>query len=200
MLVIGLTGGIGSGKSTVADALAARGAGVIDTDLIARELTEPGETALAEIAAAFGPEVMDAHGRLDRGALRAHVFADSAARRRLEAILHPRIEARMLERLAALRTPYAVLVVPLLLETGQQALTNRVLVVDVPESVQIERVRRRSALTDAEIERIIASQIGRAERLARADDVLDNSADPDRLIAQVEALHRRYLALAASIS
>lgn len=199
MLVVGLTGGIGSGKSTVADALAARGAGVIDTDVLARELTAPGSPAVEEIAAAFGAEVIRPDGGLDRDALRTLVFREPEARRRLEAILHPRIKRRMLERLAGLDTPYAVLVVPLLFETDQQHLADRVLVVDVPEALQLERVRRRSGLTETETARIIASQIGRAERLARADDIIDNSGDRRALLAQIERLHRQYLQLAGTL-
>jgi dephospho-CoA kinase len=198
MLVIALTGGIGSGKSTVADELAARGAGVIDTDLLARELTEPGQPALGEIAATFGPRIIDYDGRLDRDVLRGLVFADPQARRKLEAILHPRIKDLMLERLAALDAPYAVLVIPLLFETNQDVLADRVLVVDLPEPVQLERVRRRSGLPTAEIERIIASQISRNERLARADDIIDNAGDHPALLAEVERLHQRYLQLAAA--
>jgi dephospho-CoA kinase len=198
MLVIGLTGGIGSGKSTVADALAARGAGVIDTDRIARELTEPGDPSLARIAATFGAEVIHEDGRLDRDALRRLVFDDPDARRRLEGILHPRIKDRMLERLAVLDAPYAVLVIPLLFETNQQNLVDRTLVVDVPEPIQIERVRRRSGLADADILRIIASQIERTERLARADDIIDNGNDLPALLAQVEQIHRLYLKLASA--
>ncbi len=198
MLVIGLTGGIGSGKSTVADALAARGAGVIDTDLIARELTEPGQPTLGEIAATFSGDLIGSDGRLDRDALRALVFSDPEARARLEAILHPRIKDRMVERLAALDASYAVLVIPLLFETNQDTLADRVLVVDVPETVQRERVRRRSGLTDSEIDRIIASQISRTERLARADDILDNSGDLPALSEQVERIHCSYIDLAGT--
>jgi dephospho-CoA kinase len=199
MLVIGLTGGIGSGKSTVADALAARGAGVIDTDVIARELTEPGQAVLAEIAATFGTELIGPDGRLDRDALRTQVFSDADARARLEGILHPRIKDRMLELLAALDSPYAVLVIPLLFETNQHTLVDRVLVVDVPETAQRERVRRRSGLSPSEIDRIVASQISRAERLARADDILDNSGDLPALLAQAERIHRIYIALAGDL-
>jgi dephospho-CoA kinase len=198
MLVIGLTGGIGSGKSTAADALAARGAGVIDTDRIARELTEPGDPCLARIAATFGAEVIQTDGRLDRDALRRLVFDDPDARRRLEGILHPRIKERMLERLAVLDAPYAVLVIPLLFETNQQNLVDRTLVVDVPEPIQIERVRQRSGLAEADILCIIASQIERTERLARADDIIDNSNDLPALLAQVEQMHGRYLKLASA--
>jgi dephospho-CoA kinase len=200
MLVIGLTGGIGSGKSTVADALAARGAAVIDTDVIARELTEPGQPALDEIAATFGADLIGPNGRLDRDALRTLVFSDPDARTRLEGILHPRIKARMLERLSEVDAPYAVLVIPLLFETNQNALVDRVLVVDIPEKAQHERVRRRSGLTHREIDRIVASQISRAERLARADDVLDNSGDLPALLTQVERIHRTYITLAGALN
>jgi dephospho-CoA kinase len=199
MLVIGLTGGIGSGKSTVADALAARGAGVIDTDVIARELTEPGQPALGEIAATFGADLIRSDGRLDRDALRALVFSDADARTRLERILHPLIKDRMLERLAALDAPYAVLVIPLLFETNQHTIVDRVLVVDLPETVQRERVQRRSGLTHSEVDRIVASQISRAERLTRADDILDNSGDLPALLAQAERIHCRYIELAGNV-
>jgi dephospho-CoA kinase len=198
MLVIGLTGGIGSGKSTVSDALAARGAGVIDTDVIARELTEPGQPALGEIAATFGADLIRS-GRLDRDALRALVFSDADARTRLERILHPLIKDRMLERLDALDAPYAVLVIPLLFETNQHTLVDRVLVVDVPETVQRERVQRRSGLTHSEVDRIVASQISRAERLSRADDILDNSGDLPALLAQAERIHCSYIELAGNV-
>ncbi|UHD14900.1 dephospho-CoA kinase [Thiocapsa bogorovii] len=200
MLVIGLTGGIGSGKSTVADALAASGAAVIDTDVIARELTEPGQPALREIAATFGADLIGPNGRLNRDALRALVFSNSDARARLEGILHPRIKDRMLKQLAETDAPYAVLVIPLLFETNQHTLVDRVLVVDLPESEQRQRVRLRSGLTDGEIDRIVSSQISRAERLARADDILDNSRDRPALLAQVEGIHRTYLALADGLN
>lgn len=198
MLKIGLTGGIGSGKSTVAERLAALGAGVIDTDLIARELTEPGTPTLARIATEFGPQILAADGTLNRAALRQRVFLDPTARARLESILHPAIRARMLERTAALQTPYAVLAVPLLFETGQDSLMDRVLTVDCPEEIQIARVQQRNGLARDEIVRILASQIPRAERCARADDIVDNGGPLDALGPQIERLHRRYLQLAAS--
>jgi len=194
--LVGLTGGIGSGKSTVADQLGALGAGVIDTDLIARELTEPGTPTLARIAADFGPGILLPDGTLDRSNLRRRVFQDAGARARLESILHPPIRALMLQRAGQLQTPYAVLVIPLLLETGQVSLVDRVLVVDCPEPIQIERVVRRNGLSEAEVRRIIASQIPRAERIARADDLIDNQGEPRDLMAQVDRLHRAYLALA----
>ncbi len=195
MLVVALTGGIGSGKSTVADLFAASGAGIVDTDVLSRELTRPGSPAVGEIAAAFGRQVIQPDGTLDRAALRALVFAKPAARKDLESILHPRIRALMLERLRALDTPYAMLVIPLLVETGQHTLADRVVVVDVPENTQVERVQRRSGLTEAEVQRIIASQASREERLACADHIIDNSGDPALLQPQVERLHLRFLTL-----
>lgn len=195
MLVVALTGGIGSGKTTVSDLFAELGAGVIDTDLLSRELTSPGSPALSEIATELGPGMLGPDGALDRTALRQRVFADPAARGRLEGILHPRIRSLMLERLAGLEAPYAVLVIPLLLETGQQVLADRVLVVDAPEQIRIDRVHRRSGLAESEIQAIIASQASRDQRLARADDIIDNSGGPERLRHQVEQLHRRYLTL-----
>lgn len=198
MLLIGLTGGIGSGKSTVAELFAGLGAGVVDTDLLARELTRPGTETLARIAAEFGPEVLKPDGSLDRARLREQAFADPAALARLEAILHPPIRDLMLKRAAELKTPYVVLMIPLLYETGQESLVDRVLVVDCPESVQLERVKGRSALPETQITRIMGSQLPRMERLARADDLIDNQGPPSALQSQVKDLHRRYLTLAAS--
>lgn len=196
-LVVALTGGIGSGKTTVADRLAELGAGVIDTDEISRALTARDGAALEPIAAAFGPEIRLADGTLDRTRLRRIVFADPSARARLESILHPLIEATMLERLAGLRTDYAVLVIPLLFETGQERHADRVLVVDVPESVQIARVMQRSGLPEAEVRRIIASQIPRQERNARADDIIDNSGERAALEPRLHELHMTYTRIAA---
>lgn len=198
MFVVALTGGIGSGKSTAADRFAALGAGIVDSDQISHELTATGSPLLAEIAAKLGDWALGPDGALDRVAVRRAVFADPQARARLEAILHPRIRALTLERLSALATPYAILVIPLLFETGQERLAERVLVVDLPQEQQIDRVRRRSGLPEEEIRRIIASQIARAERLARADDVIDNSRGPDALARQVERLHSLYLEHAAT--
>jgi len=196
MLTIALTGGIGSGKTTVADRLAELGAGVIDTDQLSRELTADDGPMLPDLREAFGDSVFHSDGRLDRAALRQRVFDDPSARKRLESILHPPIRRMMLERLEALDTPYAVMVVPLLLETGQQRLAQRILVVDAPEDVQIERVRTRSGLTVAEIERIIASQIPRNARLAHADDIIDNAGAPETLEPQIQRIHRHYMDLA----
>jgi dephospho-CoA kinase len=195
--VVGLTGGIGSGKSRAADAFAALGASVVDTDAIAHELTARGGAALAAIVEAFGREALDADGAMDRLRMRERVFRDAAARQRLEAILHPMIRIESQRRIAATSAPYVVHVVPLLVESpGYRERVQRVLVVDCPEELQIERVRSRSGLAAAEVRRIIATQMPRAQRLAAADDVLDNSGDPAALEAQVARLHRRYLELA----
>ncbi|BCU05654.1 dephospho-CoA kinase [Allochromatium tepidum] len=197
-LVVALTGGIGSGKTTVADRLAVLGAGVIDTDEISRALTARDGAALEPITAVFGPDIRLADGTLDRARLRELVFSDPSARARLESILHPRIEAIMLERLAALQTDYAVLVIPLLFETGQERHADRVLVVDVPESIQIARVMRRSGLSETEVRRIIAGQIPRLERNARADDLVDNSGTRADLEPRLRELHRIYTRMAAA--
>jgi len=192
-LLIGLTGGIGSGKTTVADLFAARGAAVVDTDAIAHELTAPGGAAIAAIRAEFGDAVIRADGALDRDAMRERAFEDPAARRRLEAILHPMIRAESRRRLEAAEGPYAMLVVPLLVESGDRAGgVDRILVVDCPVEVQVERVMRRSGLTRDRVATILAAQASRAQRLAAADDVIDNGGAPDALDAHVEALHRRY--------
>ncbi len=192
-LVVGLTGGIGSGKSTVAELFAARGAMVVDTDAIAHELTAPGGAAIAAIRAGFGDGVIRPDGALDRDAMRERVFDDPAARHRLEAILHPMIRAESRRRLELADGPYALLVVPLLVESGDRAGgVDRILVVDCPVEVQVERVMRRSGLTRDRVATVLAAQASRAQRLAAADDVIDNGGAPDALPAQVEALHRRY--------
>lgn len=201
MFVVGLTGGIGSGKSTVADLFVAEGMPMIDTDVIARQLTAPGGAALESIRATFGEAVMQTDGTLDRAVLRRHVFADADARHQLEAILHPLIRQRVEQALAALNAPYALVVIPLLVETGgYRDRLNRVLVVDCPEELQIARVTARSGLAPDEVRGILAAQAGRAERLAIADDVITNSDSVGALQAEVKALHQRYLALAAASS
>jgi dephospho-CoA kinase len=199
MFAVGLPGGIGSGKSTVADLFAELGTPVIDTDVIARDLTAPGAAALEAIRAVFGEAVMHADGTLDRAALRRRVFADSMARRQLEAILHPRIRQAVERTLAMLTTPYALIVIPLLVETGgYRDMLNRVLVVDCPEDVQIARVVARSGLSHDEAKAILAAQAGRAERLAAADDIIVNTASLEALRAEAATLHQRYLALAGA--
>ena len=196
MLRIGLTGGIGSGKSAVAERFAQRGVPVIDTDVVAREVVAPGQPALDEIVRAFGTDLLDAQGGLDRRRLRERVFADDAARRRLERILHPRIREAVQQRLAALTAPYCILVVPLLVETGFGPV-DRVLVVDVDEARQLERTSRRDQATPQSVRRIMGAQASRQERLARADDVISNNGGLEDLERQVEELHQRYLALAS---
>lgn len=199
MFVVGLTGGIGTGKSTVADLFAERGAAVIDTDVIARALVAPGEEALAEIHAAFGDAVIAPDGTLDRALLRRQVFADANARHRLEAILHPRIRRAVEAELGRVHSPYALVVIPLLVETGDyRDLLDRVLVIDCPETMQLARVMARNALTRDEAAAIVAAQAGRAERLALADDVIANTGVPDALAPQVATLHRKYLELSAA--
>ncbi len=192
MLKVGLTGGIASGKSEAARAFAALGAPVIDADELAREATAPGSAGLAEIVASFGAEYLDADGALNREKLRARVFADAGARKRLEAIVHPRVRALLGERLAGLETPYAISVVPLLVETGMDKEMDRVLVVDCPEAAQIERIMARDGETEASARTILRTQASRAERLRIADDVLMNDAGLERLRAQVRDLNDRY--------
>ncbi|MFN3716630.1 MAG: dephospho-CoA kinase [Thiobacillus sp.] len=197
MFVVGLTGGIGAGKSAVSERFARLGVPVVDTDVIARELTAPGGEALPSIREAFGGSVFIQAGELDRAALRRRVFADPAARARLETILHPRIRHIAGQRLAALDAPYALLVVPLLLETGAYAgLVQRTLLVDCPETMRVERVMARSALTRSDIEAIMAAQWRDDERRAAVDDRLDNAGGMEALDAAVAALHSRYLELA----
>lgn len=201
MFTVGLTGGIGSGKSTVADCFAAHEVPVIDTDVVAREVTVPGGEALDAIRAAFGETAIQPDGTLDRAALRRRIFSDVGERHRLEAILHPRIRKIVMQSLATLTAPYALVVIPLLVETGgYRDVLNRVLVVDCPEDLQIARVMARSGLARDEVEAILAAQAGRAERLASADDVILNTASPEALRTQVATLHQRYLALSTTAS
>lgn len=193
-LVVGLTGGIGSGKSTVADLFAAQGATIIDTDVIAHGLTRPDGAAIPPIRAAFGDRYIAEDGALDRAAMRALVFSDPTARHRLEKLLHPLILAQTESELVQARAPYAIVVVPLLPQVPAfRRLVQRVLVVDCDEATQLARVIRRSRMAETEVRAIIASQTPRAERLALADDVIRNDGDLDALSDQVDTLHRRYL-------
>ncbi len=197
MLIIGLTGGIASGKTTVADLFAARGVPLVDADVSAREVVAPGSSGLAAVVEAFGSEILTTTGELDRRALRARVFGQPEERRRLESILHPLIRQHLQDSLQALSGPYALLVAPLLLEGDLSKAVQRVLVVDVPEEVQIARVMSRDGSSREEAEAILRAQMSRQERLARADDVIVNDGDLDALEPQVERLHRQYLRLAA---
>jgi len=198
--VVGLTGGIGSGKSAAADCFAALGVGLVDTDAIAHELTAAGGAAMPALVAAFGAEVAAADGALDRGRMRRLVFADPAARGRLEAILHPLIRALSAERCRFAGSPYVILAVPLLVESGTyRERCDRIVVVDCPESLQISRVMARNGLGEAEVRAIMATQASRAERLAVADDVIANDGDLANLEKQVGELHRKYLRLSSQI-
>ncbi|WP_089677666.1 dephospho-CoA kinase [Halomonas shengliensis] len=194
-MIIGLTGGIASGKSTVARAFAALGAPWVDADDVAREVVAPGEPALAEIAKRFGARVLNDDGTLNRRELREIVFADEGERRWLESVTHPRIRERLiahLERLVADGAPYVLLVTPLLFESGQVEMVDRALVIDVPEALQIERTAARDGVDADQARRIVAAQMPRAERLARADDVLDNGGSEAEMRRQVAELDRRY--------
>jgi dephospho-CoA kinase len=194
---VGLTGGIGSGKTTVAQRFAALGAAVVDTDEISRALTGAGGAAMAALREAFGERFVTAEGALDRAAMRALAFEDPLARAKLEAILHPAIRAEADRALAAARGPYAVLVVPLLFETGGYAKrVDRTLVVDCPEEVQVERAARRSGLASADVRAIMDAQWPRWRRLQAADDVVWNGGEAAALDAQCTALDARYRALA----
>jgi dephospho-CoA kinase len=196
MLIIGLTGGIGSGKTAVSDGFAQRGVPIIDTDVLAREVVQPGQPTLQEIVDVFGTTCLDANGALDRGYLRRTVFADPESRHRLEAILHPRIRQLMQARIAALTGPYCIVVVPLLTETGMTKWFHRILVVDVPEAVQIQRVMARDKMDETHAKHILSAQASREKRLAIANDVVENTGDLDALDHQVETLHHTYLTLA----
>jgi dephospho-CoA kinase len=199
-LIVGLTGGIGSGKSAAASLFADLGVPIVDTDVIAHELTGPGGPAMPALGAAFGPGVLAADGSLDRPAMRALAFGDPATRKRLEAILHPLIrdESASRCRLACESgAPYVILAVPLLIESGDfRRRVDRVLVVDCDDEVRITRIAARSGLRREEIERIMAAQCSRDERLTAADDIIDNTGTADKLAAQVAGLHRAYLELA----
>lgn len=198
MYVVAITGGIGSGKTTVANQFAALGIEVIDADLIAREVVEPGTPALAAIAEHFGAGILDETGALDRRALREHIFSEPAAKAWLNALLHPLIRSEMLRQCAAAESPYCLLVVPLLVENRLTGLADRVLVIDVDEATQIERTCRRDGVSREQAEAILAAQASRAERLAMADDVLDNQSGTSEAIrARILALHETYLAFAS---
>ena len=199
MFVVGLTGGIGSGKSAVADEFARLGATVVDTDAIARELTATGGAALPHIKSLFGDAFITARGAMDRDAMRKHVFSDPAAKQALERLLHPMIRAEADRRIAAAQGPYVVYVVPLLIESGgSRDRVQRILVVDAPEALQVERVRARSGLSDKEIRSIIGQQAAPSARLAAADDVIENTGTLDALRKQVAALDARYRKMAVS--
>jgi dephospho-CoA kinase len=194
--VVGLTGGIGSGKSTVAAIFQQLGVPIIDADVIARTMVAPGQPALEEIISAFGPDSVDDSGALDRNRLRKRVFSDPEKRRRLEAILHPKIHHEIIDLTTGIKAPYCIAVIPLLLETHQQDLVDRILVVDADVDNQIARVTLRNSLSRSEIVEIIAAQASRDSRLAAADEVINNDSSLDELAGQVRAHHEKYLEIA----
>ena len=193
--VVGITGGIGSGKTAVSDCFRTLGIEVVDADVEARRVVEPGQPALAEIAARFGAQVLQRDGTLDRAALRERVFADAAERRWLEQLTHPRINAGIADGLRAARSPYAILVNPLM--RGRDPRAHRILVVDVPEAVQVQRTMARDGVTEGQARAVLASQIDRASRLEFADDVIVNDGALAGLQGTVDSLHRQYLNYAA---
>jgi dephospho-CoA kinase len=197
MLVVALTGGIGSGKSAVSQHLESLGVPIIDADTLAHRMVEPGSPALEAIQEAFGDHLVDSDGALNRAALREIVFDHPEQRKRLEAILHPRIRAAMEAWLAQQAAPYAMLVIPLLFETNQTDIADRILVVDCDESLQIERVADRDGHDRKQIRKIIATQVDRESRLRGADDVIENNGSLEALIEATERMHRRYLELAS---
>ena len=199
-LVVGLTGGIASGKTSVSRCFERLGVPVIDADVVARDVVAPGEPGLSAIVKKFGPDVLDKQGRLDRRRLRKLVFKDPDRRRNLESILHPEIRSCMLARLGELNHDYAVLAIPLLLETAQTDLVDRVLVVDAPEAVQIERTHRRDGVSETDVRDIMAAQATRTDRLSRADDVIENNGTLGELFTRVNQLDEFYRSIARGVA
>jgi len=195
MFTVVLTGGIASGKSTASAIFEQLGIQVIDADVVSRELVEPGQPALQRITEHFGSDLLDAHGRLDRARLRERVFNDPPQRRALENILHPLIHQRMLELAAAADSPYVVMVVPLLLESEQDYPHDRVLLIDVPEQLQVQRVQARDHCSAQQARQILSAQTSREQRRAHADDIVVNDGDTAQLQAAIKKLHHRYLSL-----
>ena len=193
MFVVGITGGIGSGKTAVTDHLETFGIVVVDADKAARVIVEPGKPALDEIVVHFGSEILLDDGALNRAALREVVFNDSAQRKILEGITHPRIREEIARQLSAATSPYVVLSSPLLLESGQNSFADYVVVVDVPEAVQVDRTMRRDDNSESLVKQIMAAQLDRQTRLSRADEAISNDGTLEALHAEVEALHQRLL-------
>ena len=193
--ILGLTGGIGSGKSAAAEHFAALGVHVVDADQAARWVVEPGRPALSKITEHFGEHVLQADGQLNRGALRALIFSEPEQRRWLEALLHPLIREEITHNLAQAQSPYAILVSPLLIESGQYTTTQRVLVIDVPQALQIQRTLKRDNTSEEQVHAILKVQASREDRLRHADDILTNDRDLQALKTEVERLHHFYLTL-----
>lgn len=196
MLIIGLTGGIGSGKTTAANMFAALGVPVLDADVIGRELLQTQPELTQRIRDSLGAHFVDEHNELRRGMLRDYVFADPLARKQLEGIMHPAIYGEMQQRLAAIHAPYCILCIPLLLESGKRDLCQRILVIDTPENVQRQRVKQRDRLPDTQINTIMAAQATRSARLAFADDIITNDRDVRHLEQRIKQLHDLYFSLA----
>ncbi len=198
-LIVGLTGGIGSGKSSVGREFESHGVAVVDADAISRALTATGGGAIEAIRAQFGNGAIDINGALDRARMRALVFSDPLAKQRLEKILHPMIRTESHRQVNLARSPYVILMIPLLVESGApRERCHRIAVVDCPEEIQIKRVVSRDGLTRAQVESIMRNQASRASRLAQADDVIDNGGPASAIVAQVATLHKKYVALAES--
>jgi dephospho-CoA kinase len=197
VIAVGLTGGIASGKTAASDHFARLGVPVIDTDVIAREVVEPGQPVLQEVIAAFGDDIVDDEGRLRRRKLRDLIFSDPEKQALLESIVHPAIRAETRRRVADAKGPYCLIVIPLLAESGHFDWLDRVLVVDVPEEIQIKRLTERDGVTELDARKSLAAQAGRDVRLQLADDILDNSGNIDDLGMLVEDLHRKYLDIAS---
>lgn len=195
MLRVGLTGGIGSGKSTVSSLFKLKGIQVVDADAIARSIVEPGQPAYQEIVSHFGAEVLREDGQLDRQALRQRVFSDSAQLKKLNQMTHPHVREEMLRQVASAKSDYVILDIPLLIENNLQELVDRVLVVDLPEAVQLARVSARDQTSQEQVKQIILAQIPREQRLQAADDIIDNSGNLDALKKRVEDLHIMYRSL-----
>ena len=193
MLIIGLTGGIGSGKSVASDKFASLGITVVDADVVSRTVVEPGMPALKEIKSHFGSEIIASDGQLDRTKLREIIASDAEERKWLESVLLPRIGEQITNEISESSTPYTIFVAPLLLETNSDNMCSRVLVVDVAEEVQIQRTTKRDQMLGEQIEKIVAAQMSRKERLEKADDVLENAGTIRELQDQVEELHHNYL-------
>lgn len=196
--IVGLTGGIGCGKSTVTAMFAELGVQYVDADIVAREVVMPGSVCLNAIQCYFGDSILQSNGELNRAALRQRIFSNSADKRWLEQLLHPAIRQQLLQQLAALTSPYALLVAPLLLENKLQQYVQRVLVIDLPESLQLSRAAARDNAGETQIKAIMAAQISRDERLKLADDIISNDNSIADLTPQIGALHQRYLQLASA--